>query len=174
MYRGVRSSPSSGNCVTFPVLKRWAVREELTQSGPPRALRDHDYACRTARSTAQTSASERYMNFSVAHYTWLKSRNSAEGRHQITSPELGAAVALAPKARFCTPAVSWALAALITCATAIYVGRTQGDPKNVLFTIAVIGALGALGALIAGILLASFSVAVLVALLGGGTSNQAC
>ena len=74
---------------------------------------------------------------------------------------------LAPKARFCTPAVSWALAALITCATAIYVGRTQGDPKNVLFTIAVIGALGALGALIARrILLASFSVAVWVALLG--------
>jgi len=76
-------------------------------------------------------------------------------------------VVLAPKARFCTPAVSWALAALITCATAIYVGRTQGDPKNVLFTIAVIGALGALGALIARrILLASFSVAVWVALLG--------
>ena len=74
---------------------------------------------------------------------------------------------LAPKARFCTPAVSWALAALINCATAIYVGRTQGDPKNVLFTIAVIGALGALGALIARrILLASFSVAVWVALLG--------
>lgn len=74
---------------------------------------------------------------------------------------------MAPKARFRAPAVSWALAALITCATAIYVGRTEGDPKNVLFTIAVIGALGALGTLIARrILLASFSVAVLVALLG--------
>ena len=74
---------------------------------------------------------------------------------------------MAPKARFSAPAVSWGLAALITCATATYVARTEGDPKNVLFTIAVIGTLGALVTLIAQrILLASFSVAALVALLG--------
>jgi hypothetical protein len=74
---------------------------------------------------------------------------------------------MAPKARFSAPVVSWALAALITCATAIYVGRTEGDAKNILFTIAVIGALGALGTLIARrVLLASFSVGVFVALLG--------
>jgi len=82
---------------------------------------------------------------------------------------LRAAVALAtaPKARFCASAVPWALAALITCATATYVARTEGDAKNILFTIAVIGALGALGILIARrVLLASFSVAALVALLG--------
>jgi Sulfatase len=90
------------------------------------------------------------------------------GRHQITSPELrAAALAMAPKARFSAPATSWALAALITCATAIYLGMTQGGPKNVLFTISVIGTLGALGTIIAQrILLASFGTAVLVALLG--------
>ena len=80
---------------------------------------------------------------------------------------MAVALARAPKARFCAPAVAWALAALIACATAIYLGRTEGDTKNVLFTIAVIGALGALVTLIARrVLLASFSVAVLVALLG--------
>src|SRR5829696_1424861 len=74
---------------------------------------------------------------------------------------------MAPKVRLWAPAVPWVLATLITCATATYVARTEGDPKNVLFTIAVIGTLGALVTLVAQrILLASFSVAALVALLG--------
>jgi hypothetical protein len=63
--------------------------------------------------------------------------------------------------------MAWALAALIACATTIHVGRTQGGPANVLFTVAVIGTVAALVTLIARrILLATFTVAVLVALLG--------
>jgi phosphoglycerol transferase MdoB-like AlkP superfamily enzyme len=87
---------------------------------------------------------------------------------------LRAAVALAlppkrigPIARLRAPGMAWALATLIASATAIYVGRTEGGPANVLFTLAVIGTVAASVTLIARrILLATFIVAVWVALLG--------
>jgi hypothetical protein len=76
---------------------------------------------------------------------------------------------IGPVARFpraLAPGLAWGLAALITIATAIYVGRTEGEPANILFTIAVIGAVGALVLLFSRrILLATFIAAAMVALL---------
>jgi Sulfatase len=58
------------------------------------------------------------------------------------------------------------LAAFLAVATAIYVGRTEGEPANVLFVIAVIGAVGALVTLITRrILLATCITAAMMSLL---------
>jgi hypothetical protein len=63
--------------------------------------------------------------------------------------------------------LAWTLAALIACATAVYIGRTEGGPANVLFTLAVIGTIAATITLIARrILFATFAVAAPVGLLG--------
>lgn len=71
-----------------------------------------------------------------------------------------------PGARLRTPGMAWRLATLIACATAIYVGRTEGGPANVLFTLAVIGTVAASITLIAQrVLFATLLVAVMVGLL---------
>ena len=63
--------------------------------------------------------------------------------------------------------MAWGVAALIAVSMTIYVGFTEGQPTNVLFTISVIGAVGALVTLfLRRILLATFIAAAVVALLG--------
>jgi hypothetical protein len=62
--------------------------------------------------------------------------------------------------------MAWVIAALIALAMTIYVGGTEGQPTNVLFTIAVIAAVGALATLFSQrILLTTSIVVALVAML---------